>query len=133
MSSPKYFTVDQANRTLPLVRRIVSDIMEEYRRWQENLFRYELIAAGSQARSGETDEQKALQRQVDDSAGRIQRYIDELTDVGCLFKGFEQGLVDFHSRHEGRDILLCWRLGEERVEYWHEVDAGFAGRQQLSA
>ena len=127
----KYFTVEQANRTLPLVRRIVSDIVGEYRAWKEHLFRYELVAAGSQAREGESEEQVSLRRKVDDSAQRINRYMDELGAVGCVFKGFEDGLVDFYSRREGRDVFLCWKIGEDAVSHWHEIDAGAAGRQLL--
>jgi hypothetical protein len=129
--STKYFTVEQANRTLPLVRRIVADIMDEHRRWKENLFRYEMIAAGSQASQGESEEQVTLQRAVDESARRINGYIGELAEIGCVFKGFDEGLVDFYSRRDDRDILLCWKVGEDRVAYWHEVEAGFAGRQEL--
>jgi len=129
--TPKYFTVDQANRTLPLVRRIVGDIVEEYGRWKEHVFRYELVAAGSSAARGESPEQVALREKVDDSAQRINRFVEELVGIGCVFKGFEEGLVDFRSRLEGRDVLLCWKLGEESIEYWHEANAGYAGRQPL--
>jgi hypothetical protein len=127
----KYFTVDQANRTLPLVRRIVSDIVEEYGRWKEHVFRYELVAAGSSAAKGESAEQVALRENVDDSAQRINRFVEELVGIGCVFKGFEEGLVDFRARLDDRDVLLCWKLGEESIEYWHEADAGYAGRQPL--
>ncbi len=128
----KYFTVAEANRTLPLVRRIVSDILEEYRAWKEHVFRYELVAAGSSADQGETEEQILLRKRVDASAQQINDYVEELARIGCLFKGFEQGLVDFFSYRDGRDVLLCWQHGEESVEYWHEVDVGFAGRQSIA-
>jgi hypothetical protein len=132
MTAPRYFTVEQANATLPLVRRIVADIMDEYHRWKEILFRYEMIAASSQAAQGETPEQVALQRQVDESARRIDGFMSELSKIGCVFKGFEQGLVDFYHRRDERDVLLCWQVGEERVVHWHEVDAGFSGRQTIT-
>ncbi len=127
----KYFTLDEANRTLPFVKRIVADIVEEYRRWKDHVFHYELIAAGSQADKGETEEQIALRVKVDESARKINGYMEELSRVGCVFKGFEEGLVDFHARMHGREVFLCWRLGEESIEYWHEMDAGFGGRQAI--
>ena len=129
----KYFTLEQANKTLPLVKRIVGDIVEEYRQWKEYVFRYELVAAGSTADRGETEEQVALREQVDRAAGRINTFVEELSRIGCVFKGFEEGLVDFYATLEGRDILLCWKVGEESIEYWHELDAGFAGRQRLTS
>lgn len=127
----KYFTLDEANRTLPYVSRIVQDIVDEYGRWRDCIYRYELLAAGSRADEGETEAQAALRERVDAIARRINGLIDELSAVGCVFKGFEGGLVDFYARLEGRDVCLCWRLGEPAVGFWHELDAGFAGRQAL--
>lgn len=127
----RYFTVDEANRTLPLVRRIVEDIVTEYRRWKEQLYRYELAAARDRAEGGESSDAERLRREVEVIAHRINGYIEELAPVGCTLKGFEEGLVDFRSRLDGRDILLCWKLGEREVAHWHEMDAGYAGRQPL--
>lgn len=127
----KYFTVEEANRTLPLVSRIITDIVEEHAVWRERLRRYELVAASSRGDGAEPEEQVRLREEVEEAARRIEGYIAELEMVGCLFKGFEQGLVDFYGKLNGRDILLCWKLGEPAIEYWHELDAGYAGRQEL--
>ena len=64
-------------------------------------------------------------------AQQINGYLDELSSVGCVFKGFDDGLVDFYSKLDGRDVFLCWRLGESEIAHWHELDSGFAGRQSL--
>jgi len=128
---PRYFTVDEANRTLPLVERIVADIVREYRNWRDLLHRYEVVAAGDQADLGESADAEALRLEVDDLARRINGYVEELAPVGCALKGFEEGLVDFRSRLGERDILLCWKLGESEVAYWHELEAGFNGRRPL--
>lgn len=127
--SQKYFTIEQANRTLPFVRRVVQDIVADYRDWKELVSRYELLSAPS--RDEESPEQLAIRNDIERLAERISGYIDELSSIGCLFKGFEDGLVDFYGRRDGRDIFLCWRLGEPAVIYWHELDAGFAGRQPV--
>ena len=127
----KYFTVEQANRTLPLVQRIVTDIVAEYARWREKVDRYELIAAGSRSDRGESPEQVQARGEVEALAQSIERYLQELGQVGCVLKGFDDGLVDFRSQRGGRDIFLCWKLGEPAVEHWHDVEAGFAGRQPL--
>ena len=128
----RHFTLEEANATLPYVARIVQDIVAEYEQWRDCIFRYEQLGAEAEEGQGESEEQAALRLRVDEIAQRINGFIDELTNVGCVFKGFEGGLVDFHSRKEGRDILLCWKLGEPEIQYWHEVDAGFAGRQPLT-
>src|SRR5690606_19342074 len=75
----------------------------------------------------------SLRVEIDESAECINGYIRELQQIGCMFKGFEEGLVDFHSTYRGRTILLCWKLGEERIGYCHEMDAGYAGRQPITA
>ena len=128
----KFFTLAEANRTLPLVKRIVTDVVAAYPQWQDLVARYELVAAQSRPDWGESQEQLDLKAQIDKIASRINDFLAELEQVGCEFKGIEEGgLVDFHGRLEEREILWCWRLGEDRITHWHELDAGFAGRQQL--
>jgi hypothetical protein len=127
----KYFTISEANRTLPLVRRIVGDITGIYPRWYDLVHRYELVAAQARPEWGESAEQTELMRQIEGVAHEINGYLRELEDVGCVFKGFEDGLVDFYGRLDGRDIFWCWKQGEEKVGHWHELEAGFAGRQAL--
>ncbi len=128
----KQFTLEEANATIPYVRRIVEDIVAEYQTWRDCIFRYEVIAAESKADEGETEGQEQLRVEVDDIAKRISAFIDEVTQVGCVFKGLDGGLVDFQARREGRDIYLCWRLEEPEIGYWHELEAGFAGRQPVT-
>ena len=127
----KLFTLDEAERTLPLVRRIVQDLTAEYPVWRAAVAKFELLTGGARAEWGDTDELQAARERVARHADRINRYLLELESVGCVFKGFEAGLVDFYSLREDRPIFLCWRLGEERITYWHEIDSGFTGRQPI--
>ena len=127
----KYFTIDEANRTLPLVRRIVSDITVLYPDWREFVALYELAAAKAKPEWGESPEQLELRSRIEDIAGRITVYMSELEAVGCVFKGFQDGLIDFYGKLDGRDVFWCWKQGEDRIEHWHEVEAGFAGRQPV--
>ena len=127
----KLFTLAEANRTLPLVKRIVADITSLYPQWKDLVSRYELVAAQARPEWGESAEQLALKAQIDGVATRINAFLEELGQVGCEFKGFDQGLVDFHGKLEDREILWCWKFGEERITHWHEIDAGFAGRQPI--
>jgi hypothetical protein len=127
----KYFTVEQANQTLPLVKRIVADILADYDTWRDRMRQYELLSAGATAEGGESPEQIALRREVDDAAQHINSYMEELAQIGCVFKGFEQGLVDFYSKRGDRDVFLCWKNGEPAIEHWHELEGGFAGRRPV--
>jgi hypothetical protein len=126
----KTFTVDQANRTLPLVSRIVQDIVDHYARWRDLVREFELLTAASSAEDPDP-RAEAVQRELQDLAREIDVFVAELRAVGVEFKGYDVGLVDFPSEIHGRRVYLCWRLGEPAVEHWHEVDAGFAGRQPL--
>jgi len=127
------FSVEKANRALPLVRRIVDDIVTEHPHWKDLMARYELLAAGARPEQGESPEMLELRREIDRVAGRIGGYVAELELIGVQLKGFEEGLVDFYGMHEGRLVYLCWQRGESAVGHWHELDTGFAGRQPITA
>jgi hypothetical protein len=128
---PKYFTLADANRTLPLVKRIVADITALYPRWRDLMSRYEYVAAQARPEWGESPEQLALHAEIEGVARDINRFLEELEQLGCVFKGFEQGLVDFYGKLDGRDVFWCWQVGEERITHWHDLEAGFAGRQPV--
>jgi hypothetical protein len=125
------FTVEQANRTLPLVRKIVEDVVQQHRRWREAILELDLVASSLRA-DDPGDRATALERAVQALAREIDGYKREIEDLGIQLKDPRLGLVDFPSEMGGRTVLLCWRLGEPEVQYWHEVDSGYAGRQPLS-
>jgi hypothetical protein len=127
----KLFSLEEAQRTLPLVRRIVQDLAVEYPAWRAAVGRFEVLTGGARADWGETQELIAAREEVAGHAERINRFLQELDAIGCVFKGFEAGLVDFYSLRDDRPIFLCWRLGEDRIAYWHEIESGFAGRQPI--
>jgi hypothetical protein len=125
------FTVEQANRTLPLVRRIVEDVVREHRVWQEKIVELDLLASG--ARADLPDPRAvALEREILALAREIDGFEGELTGLGIQLKDRRIGLIDFPCDLDGRRVLLCWRLGEPSVQYWHDENAGYAGRQPLS-
>jgi hypothetical protein len=57
--------------------------------------------------------------------------INSITEMGCMLKDIDWGLIDFPSIREGREVYLCWRLGEDRVSFWHDLNAGFNGRKPV--
>jgi len=123
------YTVDRANRTLPLVRRIVEDIVREHERWQDAIARLDLLMATN---SDTVDlRTAALEREVQAIARDIDAFQGELEALDIQLKDRRLGLVDFPTELDGRRVLLCWRLGEPSVQYWHDEDAGYAGRQPL--
>ena len=123
-ASRRYFTLDQANRALALVRRIAEDIVQQYRcvvEMQEELERLE--------DKGKSEAVKEKRDQLVGDVDKLQRLFDELNEVGAELKEPSIGLLDFPAMHQGREICLCWKVGEGDVSHWHEMDAGYAGRQ----
>ncbi len=124
------FTIDEANRTLPLVGRIAGDIVATHAELMERAAEHRRLDPASASDRGRLRELEVELRELTDA---VNRFIAELEDIGALFKGFDEGLVDFYSQLDGRPVFLCWKLGEEGIEWWHELDAGYAGRQRLPA
>lgn len=124
------FTVDQANRTLPLVRRIVEDIVREHRRWQEAVVELDLLMSVH----AEMPDPRAsvIEKQIRRAALEMDAFQAELEGLGIQLKDRRIGLIDFPSEQDGRPMLLCWQLGEPSVQFWHDLDTGYAGRQPLS-
>ena len=124
----KTFTVQEANALLPNVRIIVGRIQRAHR--QLSTYREEAkkaAEAAEQGGGGLTDGVAYASALTD-----LTLQLAELEALGVQLKDFERGLVDFPSLREGRVVLLCWQLGEgDEVEWWHDVDAGFAGRTPL--
>jgi len=114
-----------------LVKRVVADITALYPKWRELVYRYEYAAAQARPEWGESNEQLELRGDIEAVARNINQYLEELEQVGCVFKGFEQGLVDFYGKLDGRDVFWCWKVGEDRIEHWHDLEAGYAGRQPV--
>jgi len=132
MTDPiKYFTLAEANDALPFVKKVVADILESYSEWQDRVRNYEWVV-GSENSAIEPDRHVQAREEVEEIAKRINSFIEELVQVGCVLKGFDDGLVDFYSKMDDRDVFLCWKFGEESVSNWHEIDGGFAGRQPIT-
>jgi hypothetical protein len=120
---PRRFTLAQANRSLPLVKRIVGDIVRTHEK---------VTALQAALTDAKPKAQPPIQTDLDKTIEQLQNYVDELHEIGVDLKDFQMGLVDFLGRHQGRDVSLCWKLGEPAIAYWHELQTGFAGRQPVS-
>lgn len=124
----RVFSIEHANRALPLVRRVVADAMAQHRLIAE------LEQEAQRDESGRTREQtEALRDRCSAAVDRVRELADELSEIGCLLKDAQRGLVDFPAMHEGRPVYLCWQFGEDHVSHWHELEAGFAGRSEIDA
>jgi len=124
----KIFTVQEANALLPNVRVIVGGIQRAHRKL--STYRDEAKKASEAAEQGGGGITDGVAYAV--ALTNLTTQLAELETLGVQLKDFERGLVDFPSLREGRVVLLCWQLGEgDELEWWHDVDAGFAGRTPL--
>jgi hypothetical protein len=125
------FTREQANSTLPLVRRIVRDIVTLYPVWRDHVETYAVHAANASAEHPDPLAEQAA-REVQRLAGEIEGCLRELSDLGVEYKQpMDAGLVDFPGLVDGEEVYLCWRYDEPEVAHWHARDEGFAGRRPL--
>ena len=131
----KYYTAAEANTTLPLVRVIVRDITELARDLKERYERLEHLTSPGRSSSGDAWAEEVVHMREDliRDQERMQGYEEELRSLGIELKDYHVGLIDFPCWMNNREVYLCWKLGEAEVGYWHEIEAGFAGRQRLPA
>ncbi len=122
----RHFTIEEANQLLTRLAPLVSRLREAWLRYHKARLRNlkTLVEASINGKQGPMKEGEAL-AVMEDLIQQIQNY-------GCVVKGPGEGLIDFPALYQSREIFLCWRLGEEKIVAWHELDAGFAGRKPLS-
>lgn len=119
----KFFTVDEAQRALPYVKRVVADLMSKVDE------RAALVQRVRDAKNATARE--ALEPDYDKAMDAIEKLVEELQEVGVDVKDLSLGLVDFPHWHNGREVCLCWKHGEGALGAWHETNAGFAGRKPI--
>ena len=118
-TATKYFTPEEARRTLPLVRQIVKDIIDTTREMR-------LIA---EEIGGTVENDPKIQRMAE----QVNHFLRELEEIGCYYKdsNFTLGLVDFPSIINDNEVFLCWRSDEEDILFYHDLHTGFAGRKPI--
>ena len=131
----RLFTLEQANAALPLVRAIATDLANLSREVIERRERLAFLSSRRPANSKDlySEELAQIQEELEKDGQRLQEYVLELRELGVEPKNGPEGLIDFPSMMDGRIVYLCWKLGEAEVLHWHELDAGFRGRQSLVA
>ncbi len=131
----KFFTLDEANQRLPLVRAIVQDIVDLFRdikERRERLANVKRVRGESASNRMYAEELEQVEVDILRDEDRFMVFVEELSDLGAQLKDPSRGLIDFYSRLDGRPVDLCWMLGEGDIKHWHELDAGFPGRQSVS-
>ncbi|MBK6683326.1 MAG: DUF2203 domain-containing protein [Deltaproteobacteria bacterium] len=121
---PRYFTPAEANALLPRLRFLMTKVSENGRRIREHL---------GKLQAGPTPAVRdKLQGDVDRLKEEVGRAVAEIQSLGVEVKSVDTGLLDFPALKNGERVYLCWREGEERVEWWHPIHTGYSGRQRVT-
>lgn len=134
---PRLFSVEEAQRLVPQLQKTVAQLRDATQESRDAGARISvLVQQHTEAgidREGNPDRAAywALVAQGRQADERVQALLDEVHFLGAEVKDLDLGLVDLRSRRDGEVVYLCWRLGEPRIEYWHELNSGFAGRKPL--
>jgi hypothetical protein len=129
----RVFTLEQAEEALEVVRPLAERIVEGRRRLARVEERRAALLAPAAGNGGGIDSESAvrLQTEGDEQAREVARCVARIHELGALVKDLDSGLVDFPARGSRGDVLLCWRVGEPAIAYWHGPEDGFAGRRPL--
>jgi hypothetical protein len=132
--SANVLTIEQVNKILPIVERGVRFIRRkavEIIRTQDRLSVLSLVG-GDDPRSPEHKEFDLQRHLLEELVQAYNARLEELDQLGCMIKDLNLGLVDFYGKVNGRMVFLCWKLGEKKIAFWHDLESGFAGRRPIS-
>lgn len=126
----KYFTVEEANRLLPMLRielaalkRIKGEIEQRLARWRA----LQTVAGAG----GDPDLVLQLEWEIECAAMEARMHMANISRTGAELKDPDIGLIDFPAWKDGVEVFLCWRMDEEKVSHWHGKDAGYMGRMPI--
>ncbi len=126
MQFKKHFTLEEARALLPQLRRIFQDVR---RRRQQIAEADEKLGKMLNETSGDLGGDSVTGMLMD--LEQMNRQLARIQETGVVIKDLDRGLVDFPHIREGREVFLCWELEEDDIEFWHDIDGGYAGRERL--
>ena len=127
-----YFTREEAESLLPQISIVLLQIQDHRKVLQQQEEELDALHAQAMGNGHHLHIRiNKLQQELEAQIQTMQSLIDELSNFGCELKDPSIGLIDFLSLRNGREVYLCWHLGEDHINFWHYLDTGFAGRQPL--
>ena len=129
---PRTFTLDEASSLLPRLSELLLQTQECKLRHDQH---QDQIAEYTRRMSSNGDilerDLNETRQELAKAAAELSRLVEKVQEMGCEMKDIDQGLIDFRAEREGREVYLCWKLGEPDIRWWHDLESGFAGRQPL--
>ena len=134
MSVPQFFTLLEAEKLLPEVERLLRSVIEQKRQYEEintELGRITQKIALTGGMIAPRDRIAELRARKDEAIRILKTAVEKIQETGCQIKDIEIGLVDFPTLYRGKEVYLCWKLGETGINFWHHVEDGFRGRRPI--
>jgi hypothetical protein len=132
----KYFNREEAEAMLPLIEHCLNEARESKEKVEDldrelSRAKTEIMVLGG---SFPPYRELATNRsEREEKMTQLQEAIERIQETGCVVKDLDEGLIDFPAMRGGEEVYLCWKLGEERIEFWHGIEEGFAGRKPLES
>ena len=129
----RHYTLDEAEAALPWVRNAIDAMRTATLELLDARTKLSALLEVIRSNGGSTHDEEVhdLRSRVEKSTESLRQPLEEFENRGIIIRDLQRGLIDFPSLRDGREVYLCWLYGEERIDYWHELDTGFAGRQPL--
>ncbi|HKI92440.1 MAG TPA: DUF2203 domain-containing protein [Gaiellaceae bacterium] len=129
----RHFTPEEANAVLDEVRPLVEELVAARRAHREALSRQEALGVRVRGNGGGMPPATLAEAAaaVEHERRRLARLVEEIAAHGAQVKDVDEGLIDFPALRNGETVLLCWKLGEDEIRYWHRIEDGFSGRREL--
>jgi hypothetical protein len=131
---PRYFTLAQAEQMLPQVDKALRDALfhkSEYQSADEELKRTTERVRTSGGSRVDPSAFLATRARRNTSASALKDIFEHIEEIGVLVKDLDIGLIDFLTLYRGKEVCLCWKLGEDRIAFWHGMEEGFRGRKAI--
>ena len=129
----RHYTLEEAEAALPWVRDAIDTMREATANLLDARTKLSALLEAIRSNGGSTHDEEVhdLRSRVEKSTETLRQPLEEFENSGIIIRDLQRGLIDFPALRDGREVYLCWLYGEERIDYWHELDTGFAGRQPL--
>ena len=129
----RIFTPEEAQSLIPWLRGVFDALepLKEEMALGNGRIRDLIVRMRSNGGSKAEQDLEQARSDLEETQNRINEHVHAIIERGIIVRSVERGLVDFPSLRDGRPVHLCWLVGEPEIRHWHEVDAGFGGRQPL--
>jgi len=127
---PRYYTLEEARQLLPRLRTLLGALQDDKLQLDATVEALGRLTPAMRG-NGHSADARHYEERIEELLTAIRERVGQIAELGIEVKDIENGLVDFPSLRDGRAVYLCWRFDEPDIGYWHELDAGFAGRQPL--